>query len=59
MIMPNGNTTISVECIPESDVPRKFEEVNIFILNPEKNLNWPTTEVFYQFSGLIKKTSDV
>ncbi|CAF3973374.1 unnamed protein product, partial [Rotaria sp. Silwood1] len=26
MIMPGGNTTVSVECIPESDVPRKFEE---------------------------------
>jgi hypothetical protein len=27
MIMPGGNATVSVECIPESDVPRKFEEV--------------------------------
>jgi hypothetical protein len=45
MIMPSGNATISVECVPESDVPRKFEEVNIsekkilrnfFILLPRK-----------------------
>ncbi len=29
MIMPGGNATVSVECIPESDIPRKFEEVKI------------------------------
>jgi hypothetical protein len=27
MIMPGGNATISVECLPETDLPRKFEEV--------------------------------
>ena len=27
MIMPGGNAIVSVECTPESDVPRKFEEV--------------------------------
>ncbi len=27
MIMPGGNIVVSVECLPESDVPRKFEEV--------------------------------
>jgi len=27
MIMPGGNATVAIECIPESDVPRKFEEV--------------------------------
>jgi hypothetical protein len=31
MIMPGGNATVSVECIPEFDVPRKFEEVRIGI----------------------------
>jgi hypothetical protein len=34
MIMPGGNATVSVECIPESDIPRKFEEVKIL---EEKN----------------------
>ncbi len=33
MIMPGGNAVVSVECIPESDVPRKFEEVTKFIHN--------------------------
>ena len=27
MIMPGTSTTVSVEYIPDSDVPRKFEEV--------------------------------
>jgi len=37
MIMPGGNASVSVECLPESDVPRKFEEVKLESFSPSDN----------------------
>ena len=44
MIIPGGNSTVSVECMSEADGPRKFEEVITLFnnsINFDNELNVP------------------
>ncbi|CAF1106189.1 unnamed protein product [Rotaria sordida] len=62
MIMPNGNTTVSVECIPESDVPRKFEEEILIDIADKNPADYPQGLVYKLKSELIVPqidTSDI
>ncbi|CAF3321831.1 unnamed protein product [Rotaria socialis] len=53
MIMPNGNTTVSVECIPESDVPRKFEEEILIDIADRNPTDYPQGVIYKLKSELI------